>query len=90
MEFKGTKGEWINNVFNIQVNPNEPIKTSTVCRVYGNDEESIANAKLIAAAPEMLEVLNELKEQFKKVDKLYSLDLMAIEKAESVIKKATE
>lgn len=88
MEFKGTKGEWINNVFNIQVNPNEPIKTSTVCRVYGNDEESIANAKLISAAPELLESLKDLIEWANIKDGSPSQYLR--DKALSAIKKATK
>ena len=68
MELKITKGEWaINNKLAIQVNPNDPINTSTIAQVMGNDEEAKANAKLIAASPDMLEALEWSLTQFKRL-----------------------
>ena len=59
METKHTKGEWcINHRLIIQVQPNS-LETMSICQVYGNDEESKANAKLIANAPTMLEALEK-------------------------------
>lgn len=62
LEFKGTKGNW-------EINP----KASRNVRCEGltiancssgqngeNEEEEIANAKLIAAAPDLLEALKDL------------------------------
>ena len=60
MEFKGTKGKWEKVHTKIQVEPQNPMRTLTICQVFGGDEESLANAKLIAAAPELLEAALEV------------------------------
>ena len=61
MEFKGTKGEWY-------VVGSEPAEIATdkktICFVciqdyFNKDNEQRANAKLIAAAPELLEALQD-------------------------------
>jgi len=56
-EFKGTKGEWI-----ARLTENDPDFVAEVDEVTGvyrstNTEECEANAKLIAAAPDLLEAL---------------------------------
>jgi hypothetical protein len=49
--YLGTKGEWVvSHKLSIQVDPNEPLRTMTICQVFGNDEESKVNAKLISDA----------------------------------------
>jgi hypothetical protein len=65
MEFKGTKGKWIfrkNGLNTIKVLGR---KTKKVCEINCNlnnklDDINFANAKLIASAPEMFEMLKEL------------------------------
>lgn len=67
METKFTKGEWnYYNEFNggIEVAQDfakNPIP-SRICVISCNDEEAEANAKLIAAAPEMISMLIALNE----------------------------
>ncbi len=64
MEFKGTKGKW-------KVNPrasrnvrcgNVTIANCSSGQNGENEEEEIANAKLISSAPEMLEMLNKVND----------------------------
>jgi len=65
MEFKGTKGVW-------EINPkasrnvrcgNLTIANCSSGQNGDNEEEEFANAKLIAAAPEMFEFLRDMYEQ---------------------------
>lgn len=69
MEFKGTKGEWVVNEYHdgdligIRVESDGSVIFDTgSCGYIDNEDE--ANAKLIACAPEMLEMLAELKNRF--------------------------
>lgn len=60
-EFKGTKEKWeLAKSNSIQIYPNEPLKMSTICVVYGKGEEMEANRHIISAAPCMLQVLTEI------------------------------
>jgi len=64
MEFKGTKGKWNihnDNEIGILVGGYNPI--SDVCTIhrYGDKIEENANAKLIASAPEMFEMLKRIE-----------------------------
>ena len=69
MELKITKGEWVvNSKLSIQVNPNDPINTSTIAQVMGNDEEAEANSKLIAAAPNLLEFIIRMANESNFID----------------------
>ncbi len=62
---------------------------------YGTDEEAKANAKLIAAAPELLEALKEVRksldEQYQTKDELIPPSIVyAYNKIAEVIEKATK
>lgn len=61
-EFKGTKGEWkINPRASRNVQCNGTTIANCSAGQSGDDEHiEIANAKLIACAPEMLEMLNKV------------------------------
>lgn len=74
-------------IFDIQNDPANiavvQIRKNTKFRV-----EATANARLIAAAPDLLEALQNIVDQFKRVDPLYSSDKLLIEKGEAAIAKA--
>ena len=80
--FKGTKGKWqfvrYEKTFAIET---FGITNWTILQTITNQPQDEANAKLIACAPEMLEMLELLTN-------VYSAD--NIEKAKQLIKKATE
>lgn len=82
-----TQGKWIvNEKGAVQVEPENPLRTLTVCQVYGGDDEAKANAKLIAAAPQLLAAVIALLEENEHLE----LDLNGVELGEAAIKAATE
>lgn len=86
MEFKETRGEWeyFNNGTFCEIQIKKPFLKS-ICAVNSNIEEHIANATLIACAPELL---NELQNIIKE----YDLDIVKgidARKIRELIKKAT-
>ena len=64
-EFKGTKGKWytIENNDNILISCDNP--NWHICETLSNLETDKSNAKLIASAPEMFEMLKDLQNEFK-------------------------
>lgn len=97
METKHTKGEWVlqyptisdsvaeKNYFNI-LNADVEIWYSTRVNGMGNDRyEAQANAKLIAAAPELLEALIRVQKNIP-----FSSNESLMAQVNHVIKKATE
>lgn len=84
---KFTKGEWMqqNGIVSNNLRVIASVNSSNIMKSEFN-----ANAKLIAAAPELLHTLEKLLEQFKKVESLYSKDRAIIAETEVIIKKATE
>lgn len=89
---KHTKGEWvISNQGSNGLFITDSKNTGAICRVYGlnslinSDEES--NAKLIAAAPKLLEVLNKL---YNAIDSCIDLTPELLKECNNAIKEATE
>lgn len=63
MEFKGTKGKW--NTFNDRVEQRGQFIDTVICRFEPRmSRESEANALLISKAPEMLEMLKEMFDEW--------------------------
>jgi len=55
---KHTQGQWVINKDNsISTNSFDKVLIAQVCSANNNDQEQKSNAKLIAAAPELLEAL---------------------------------
>ena len=82
-QFKGTKGKWQLLRFSegqMSVRNKDNTRKICVSRVQ-NYDESLANLLLISKAPEMLEMLEELKDY---------LGSDVREKVEQLIKEATE
>lgn len=93
MEFKGTKGKWI--IDNEEIGYNEyhqlctPISVNGIigfCDVYGDDEQSKANALLISKAPEMLEMLMRAENWCASCNQNASI----VKDIQKLIKEATE
>lgn len=65
-DFKGTKGELEISGNKIQVNPDDPMTTSTVAMMFGSMAlpESQANAKLFANSKKALEALIKLRQEY--------------------------
>ena len=89
---KFTKGEWIFKDGIIQADEEGgELNIGSVYQVFRNPEEGLANAKLIAAAPELLRSLSEIREWYEKNrEKYFGEDTpVCFSKALSVIQKAT-
>lgn len=99
---KHTKGKWelsenTNQGIRINVGQEDPITMTTICSMSGSPRiaEVTANAKLIAAAPDMLEALIDIKDRIDKCKGLplthdEALDSFYVEIINEAIKKATE
>jgi len=97
---KHTKGKWTaeQTDVHISVRPWRVLQgTKIICKLDSYDRynseaniEEEANAKLIAAAPDLLEALKNAMEWFKKLDDWSGVGDPDIEKYIAAIKKATE
>lgn len=93
-----TKGEWRHEIEKDGININDVIKHNNqyvaTIHVTGPDSEWKSNAKLIAAAPNLLEALSNLLDSIPKQDNDHDWwpdELThAVEAAEKAITKATE
>jgi len=97
-EFKGTKGKWYLQEYTDAYTNIIRVKTDTHDGIYlgsssqNPNPEYRANAKLIACAPEMLEMLNKINDFIDKNRyKNYMVELLRREVSgiEQLIKKAT-
>jgi hypothetical protein len=97
MEFKGTKGKWESEDFSkedfIIKSTDENNMRTDVCSVHkysshDTDFEALANAKLIACAPELLEMLKNILQAVENSN--IESDVISIEELEQLIKRATE
>jgi hypothetical protein len=86
LEFKGTKGEWYKGVTN-DVKSKENKAIIADCFEFQEKDEQIANAKLIAVAPELLKCLQDMVEMYEEVQPCGGYQGY-YEEAISVIKKA--
>ena len=87
MDKNYTPAPWIALGLEVGTEPTMFIKTARVSG--GNYEEAKANAKLIAAAPELLEALQLFTNSFYKSDMKFGSQEIAFDKAVAAIKKAT-
>jgi threonine synthase len=91
MEFKGTKGKWYLQEFTDAYTNIIRVKTETSDAIYlgsssqNPNPEYRYNALLISKAPEMLEMLKELKDRLE-----YYNDTVSVNEIEQLIKEATE
>ena len=62
MKFKGTKGKWelFKSESYCEIQTQKPL--ISICAVNPNVEEHLYNAQLISKAPEMLEMLKDIKD----------------------------
>ena len=85
-EFKGTKGKWTTNNENVYDDLGSIVCNIAECDPHNKDLEAIANAKLIASAPELLESLKEL---YNAVDSCIDLTPEVLKRAKKLIEQAT-
>jgi hypothetical protein len=87
-EFKGTKGDWEIEYHDVGAAIGRADLDYQVADVYGyNDSECKANAKLIAAAPDLLEALQEMVLVFNR-DDIDNAQHIRVGNAEAAIEKA--
>jgi len=88
MEFKGTKGEWkfLDDGTYCEIQIEKPLLS--ICAINTNIKECEANAKLIAAAPEMFEMLDMIYKSFGGGN-IITFSEKDINDIEQLIKKAT-
>ena len=105
MEFKGTKGKWIVAKANMKDTNNDELTISLdggdkvengyrliacISPLEKADKFDFANALLISKAPEMLEILNNIVENYKSGNEDNFIMSNLIDKSEQLIKEATE
>jgi hypothetical protein len=94
METTHTPGPWTyKDDFELVVVPKNDPQAEAICEITGNPSEQFANARLIAAAPDLLKALQKIVQEgynrFEKGD-LDNFTGAVIETAEQAIQKATQ
>ncbi len=86
---KHTPGPWTVGEFEVLVRNQRTVNPS-ICTVFGTEQETLLNARLIAAAPELLEALEFLLTEADRQTVLRQDDgfLLALGQARSIIAKA--
>ncbi|MCE4064302.1 hypothetical protein LXM63_04295 [Chryseobacterium gleum] len=101
MEFKGTKGQWKTGIFS---NTSVYVPAgATICQMLPTDFRQLsdrerdeirleikANALLISKAPEMLDFLIKLRQEWEEDDLRYGGENFHMEEITNLIKEATE
>lgn len=87
MNTKHTPGEWIAK--DGQIYPIETGKTLAIIPYYITDDEQQANARLIAAAPDLLEALRQFIHSTEHEGVIHGRIVDAVRNAEAAILKAT-
>lgn len=86
-----TPGPWgwhRSNVVTVGVGLDDPLTAHNLAQIFGHPEIAEANARLIAAAPELLDTLRYVVEEYDGPDNGRTLR-WAIDEAREVIAKAT-
>lgn len=89
-DFKGTQGEFEIVGNKIQVNPDDPLETSTIAMMFGSMamDENIANARLFANSKKVLEAAIEAANVLRvtsQADGVSSISKAALSKLEQAI-----
>lgn len=77
MEFKGTKGRWILEEYKNDFSVTSECKSWIICQSVTKDKQDMYNALLISKAPEMLEMLEDVREDLVdlgRLDKAFKID----------------
>lgn len=88
---KHTAGPWAvcYDKINVYAPETDTAITNSEHPCYPDQDEAIANARLIAAAPELLAALKNLVSQVEKMDRLYYRDRQLLIEARQAIAAAT-
>lgn len=86
-DFKGTKGPWEIGHYVKSYVFGKNGKKHIAALGIDEEEEDVANALLVAAAPDLLEALQEIRNHLNSIKK-YSNDQYFIDKADLLINKA--
>lgn len=88
---KYTQGEWMRYKGNIVTKSTSTLidYECNICKLNENLDEAEANAKLIAAAPELLEQLKNILWNFEGKEGLSNVQMAAIKYARETVNKAT-
>lgn len=88
MTINHTPGPWVIGKHDHDVVMVDTASGTAICDVYGESDDRPANARLISAAPDLLEALETLKRVVSKMRHTLDDDDPALERAREAIAKA--